>query len=165
MRNQASKFWYSLIIVLVRYLASGSGDTTVRFWDVNTETPHFTCKGKIVRTLLFSFYNADQFKLISYSWCKYLGSVIDYSPPILLSYTRFFTLSYTLFSMFFPSFLIFNQFGLQSCSENELAIKLPEQDAFVSIEERKPQFLLLGKLHLIFQHFPFGGILKEVLIL
>ncbi|XP_038074325.1 notchless protein homolog 1-like [Patiria miniata] len=28
-----------------RYLASGSGDTTVRFWDVNTETPHFTCKG------------------------------------------------------------------------------------------------------------------------
>lgn len=27
-----------------RYLASGSGDTTVRFWDVNTETPHFTCK-------------------------------------------------------------------------------------------------------------------------
>ncbi|KAJ8312936.1 hypothetical protein KUTeg_010309 [Tegillarca granosa] len=28
-----------------RYLASGSGDTTVRFWDVNTETPQFTCKG------------------------------------------------------------------------------------------------------------------------
>lgn len=28
-----------------RYLASGSGDTTVRFWDVNTETPHFTCRG------------------------------------------------------------------------------------------------------------------------
>jgi len=28
-----------------RYLASGSGDTTVRFWDVNTETPHHTCKG------------------------------------------------------------------------------------------------------------------------
>eukprot|EP00794_Sanderia_malayensis_P014103 gene14103-15576_t len=28
-----------------RHLASGSGDTTVRFWDVNTETPHFTCKG------------------------------------------------------------------------------------------------------------------------
>lgn len=26
-----------------RYLASGSGDTTVRFWDVNTETPQFTC--------------------------------------------------------------------------------------------------------------------------
>lgn len=31
---------------LKRYLASGSGDTTVRFWDVNTETPQFTCKGK-----------------------------------------------------------------------------------------------------------------------
>ncbi|KAK8741135.1 hypothetical protein OTU49_002514, partial [Cherax quadricarinatus] len=28
-----------------QHLASGSGDTTVRFWDINTETPHFTCKG------------------------------------------------------------------------------------------------------------------------
>ncbi|KAK2723541.1 notchless protein homolog 1-like isoform X2 [Artemia franciscana] len=27
-----------------RSLASGSGDTTVRFWDINTETPHHTCK-------------------------------------------------------------------------------------------------------------------------
>ncbi|KAG8191136.1 hypothetical protein JTE90_016651 [Oedothorax gibbosus] len=27
-----------------RYLASGSGDTTVRLWDVTTETPQFTCK-------------------------------------------------------------------------------------------------------------------------
>jgi len=28
-----------------RYLASGSGDKTVRFWDINTETPHHVCKG------------------------------------------------------------------------------------------------------------------------
>jgi len=28
-----------------KYLASGSGDTTVRFWDVNTETPQHTCVG------------------------------------------------------------------------------------------------------------------------
>lgn len=28
-----------------RQLASGSGDTTVRFWDVNTETPQHTCQG------------------------------------------------------------------------------------------------------------------------
>ncbi|XP_045597662.1 notchless protein homolog 1 isoform X1 [Procambarus clarkii] len=28
-----------------QHLASGSGDTTVRFWDINTETPHFVCKG------------------------------------------------------------------------------------------------------------------------
>uniref|UniRef100_A0A8C5N1R5 Notchless protein homolog 1 n=1 Tax=Leptobrachium leishanense TaxID=445787 RepID=A0A8C5N1R5_9ANUR len=28
-----------------KYLASGSGDTTVRFWDLCTETPHFTAKG------------------------------------------------------------------------------------------------------------------------
>jgi ribosome assembly protein 4 len=25
--------------------ASGSGDATVRFWDLTTETPHFECKG------------------------------------------------------------------------------------------------------------------------
>ncbi|XP_025033270.1 notchless protein homolog 1-like, partial [Python bivittatus] len=35
----------SLRVCLPRYLASGSGDTTVRFWDLNTETPHFTAKG------------------------------------------------------------------------------------------------------------------------
>lgn len=28
-----------------KQLASGSGDTTVRFWDLNTESPLFTCKG------------------------------------------------------------------------------------------------------------------------
>lgn len=28
-----------------RMLASGGGDTTVRFWDINTATPKFTCKG------------------------------------------------------------------------------------------------------------------------
>lgn len=29
-------------------LASGSGDTTVRFWDLNTQTPLFTCKVTVV---------------------------------------------------------------------------------------------------------------------
>ncbi|NWT58431.1 NLE1 protein, partial [Erythrocercus mccallii] len=28
-----------------KYLATGSGDTTVRFWDLSTETPQFTAKG------------------------------------------------------------------------------------------------------------------------
>uniref|UniRef100_A0A665XCP6 Notchless protein homolog 1 n=1 Tax=Echeneis naucrates TaxID=173247 RepID=A0A665XCP6_ECHNA len=28
-----------------KYLASGSGDTTVRFWDLTTETPHHTARG------------------------------------------------------------------------------------------------------------------------
>lgn len=28
-----------------QHLASGSGDTTLRLWDLNTETPHFTCTG------------------------------------------------------------------------------------------------------------------------
>lgn len=28
-----------------RQLASGSGDTTVRFWDLTTQTPLYTCTG------------------------------------------------------------------------------------------------------------------------
>ncbi|GMP41548.1 hypothetical protein CsSME_00011606 [Camellia sinensis var. sinensis] len=28
-----------------RHLASGSGDTTVRLWDLTTQTPMFTCTG------------------------------------------------------------------------------------------------------------------------
>lgn len=28
-----------------KHLASGSGDTTVRFWDVLTQSPYYTCKG------------------------------------------------------------------------------------------------------------------------
>lgn len=28
-----------------RHLASGSGDTTVRLWDLNTQTPMYTCTG------------------------------------------------------------------------------------------------------------------------
>lgn len=28
-----------------KHLASGSGDTTVRFWDINTQSPYFTCQG------------------------------------------------------------------------------------------------------------------------
>jgi len=39
--KHSRKFCY----VFFRFLASGSGDTTVRFWDVNTETPQYTCKG------------------------------------------------------------------------------------------------------------------------
>ncbi|XP_011159131.1 notchless protein homolog 1 [Solenopsis invicta] len=28
-----------------KHLASGSGDTTVRLWDIYTQTPHYTCEG------------------------------------------------------------------------------------------------------------------------
>ncbi|RMX51404.1 hypothetical protein pdam_00020812, partial [Pocillopora damicornis] len=47
-----------------RYLASGSGDTTVRFWDVNTETPHFTCKGH-THWILHIAWSPDGKKLAS----------------------------------------------------------------------------------------------------
>lgn len=31
-----------------KHLASGSGDTTVRFWDILTQSPDYTCKGKLL---------------------------------------------------------------------------------------------------------------------
>ncbi|GCB66863.1 hypothetical protein scyTo_0007953 [Scyliorhinus torazame] len=47
-----------------RYLASGSGDTTVRFWDLSTETPHFTAKGHRHWVLSIA-WSADGKKLAS----------------------------------------------------------------------------------------------------
>lgn len=34
-----------------RNLASGSGDTTVRLWDLNTQTPLFTCTGEYLKSI------------------------------------------------------------------------------------------------------------------
>lgn len=55
-----------------RKLASGSGDTTVRFWDVQTETPLHTCKGHSHWVLCIA-WSPDGKKLASA--CKN-GSVI-----------------------------------------------------------------------------------------
>lgn len=43
---QVSSEWVDVTVcgVYCRCLASGSGDTTVRFWDVDTETPHHCCQ-------------------------------------------------------------------------------------------------------------------------
>jgi ribosome assembly protein 4 len=38
-----------------KHLASGSGDTTVRIWDLMTETPLYTCKGHKHWVLFVSF--------------------------------------------------------------------------------------------------------------
>lgn len=59
-----------------RFLASGSGDTTVRFWDVNTETPQFTCKGH-KHWVLFIAWSSDGTKLAS--GCK-TGDIILWNP-------------------------------------------------------------------------------------
>ncbi|KAK9503559.1 hypothetical protein O3M35_010092 [Rhynocoris fuscipes] len=45
-------------------LASGSGDTTVRFWDVMTQTPHYTCKGHKNWVLCIA-WSPDSEKLVS----------------------------------------------------------------------------------------------------
>ncbi|XP_073971799.1 notchless protein homolog 1 [Rhodnius prolixus] len=57
-------------------LASGSGDTTVRFWDVSTQTPHFTCKGHKNWVLCIA-WSPDSEKLISA--CKN-GVILAWDP-------------------------------------------------------------------------------------
>ncbi|KFD56014.1 hypothetical protein M513_03138 [Trichuris suis] len=57
-------------------LASGSGDTTVRFWDLSTEMPQFTCKGHNNWVLCLS-WSADGQKLAS--GCK-SGCIIVWNP-------------------------------------------------------------------------------------
>ncbi|KAG5879662.1 hypothetical protein JTB14_021465 [Gonioctena quinquepunctata] len=47
-----------------KHLASGSGDTTVRFWDVNTQTPSFTCKQHSNWVLCIA-WSPDSMKLAS----------------------------------------------------------------------------------------------------
>ncbi|XP_065169931.1 notchless protein homolog 1 [Atheta coriaria] len=59
-----------------RHLASGSGDTTVRFWDVLTQTPYKTCKGHNNWVLCIA-WSPDSTKLASA--CKD-GNIIIWSP-------------------------------------------------------------------------------------
>lgn len=59
-----------------RYLASGSGDTTVRFWDINTETPQYTCNGHKNWVLCIS-WSPDGHKLAS--GCK-SGQIFIWDP-------------------------------------------------------------------------------------
>ncbi|XP_074598398.1 notchless protein homolog 1 [Brevipalpus obovatus] len=57
-------------------LASGSGDTTVRFWDISTQTPHHTAKGHRNWVLCIS-WAPDGSKLASA--CK-SGEIIIWNP-------------------------------------------------------------------------------------
>ena len=45
-------------------LASGSGDSTVRFWDIQTQTPEFTCKGHTHWILVVS-WSPDGRRIVS----------------------------------------------------------------------------------------------------
>ena len=47
-----------------KHLASGSGDTTVRLWDLFTETPLYTCEGH-KHWVLFVSFSPDCTKLAS----------------------------------------------------------------------------------------------------
>lgn len=59
-----------------KHLASGSGDTTVRFWDVYTQTPSHTCKGHTNWVLCIA-WSPDSSKLASA--CKD-GRIIIWDP-------------------------------------------------------------------------------------
>ncbi|KAJ8951468.1 hypothetical protein NQ318_000162 [Aromia moschata] len=59
-----------------KHLASGSGDTTVRFWDVQTQTPCYTCKGHNNWVLCIA-WSPDSSKLASA--CKD-GKIIVWDP-------------------------------------------------------------------------------------
>jgi ribosome assembly protein 4 len=78
-------------------LASGSGDTTVRIWDLNTETPMYTCEGH-KHWVLFVAFSPDCKKLASgamdnnlYLWDpetgKRLGSVMKGHKNFITSIT------------------------------------------------------------------------------
>ncbi|KAF5273393.1 hypothetical protein FQA39_LY07410 [Lamprigera yunnana] len=59
-----------------KHLASGSGDTTVRFWDLSTQSPHYTCKGHRNWVLCIS-WSPNSMKLASA--CKN-GQIIIWDP-------------------------------------------------------------------------------------
>ncbi|XP_029717781.1 protein Notchless [Aedes albopictus] len=64
------------------HLASGSGDTTLRLWDLTTETPHFTCTGH--RNWVLSVaWSPDSLKVASADkageirvWCPDTGKLL-----------------------------------------------------------------------------------------
>lgn len=59
-----------------KQLASGSGDTTLRFWDIFTQTPQFTCSGHRHWVLCISWSPCGK-KIISA--CKN-GTIIMWDP-------------------------------------------------------------------------------------
>ena len=81
-------------------MASGSGDTTVRFWDVTTETPLYTCSAH-KHWILYIAWSPDGKKLAS--GCK-KGQVWII---ILVLFLHNFSIFLHNFSIFLHNFNIF----------------------------------------------------------
>lgn len=76
-------------------LTSGSGDTTIRFWDINTKTPHHTCSGH-KHWVLAVAWSPDAKKVASGCrngeiniWCPNKGERINKMP--LMGHTKWIT--------------------------------------------------------------------------
>ncbi|EFN51765.1 hypothetical protein CHLNCDRAFT_56362 [Chlorella variabilis] len=59
-------------------LASGSGDTTVRFWDLNTQTPQYSCKGHASWVLVVAW--SPDAALVASGKCDHDGGVWLWDP-------------------------------------------------------------------------------------
>lgn len=77
-----------------RCLASGSGDTSVRIWDIDTETPRFTCKGHKNWVLCIAFSPNGKYIVSGdmdgdlYVWDPLTGSQVG---PALKGHKKFIT--------------------------------------------------------------------------
>lgn len=61
-----------------RQLASGSGDTTVRLWDLTTQTPLYTCIGALLDAFLFEFHFNGLFFPARWSKFHFCGMYLVY---------------------------------------------------------------------------------------
>lgn len=84
-----------------RCLASGSGDTTVRFWDLNTQTPLFTCKG--------GFLNSCILVLVICSHVSHVLNNCNIYNALMLVFMLMAWLFFLMITKCLPTFVIYHE--------------------------------------------------------